>query len=158
MIREDNACALLSYCFKPFANSEEASLNSRWGGSLSKLQGEQLSLLQNKTLTLGMQWVDSPNQLHPQQSTLFWHRGPWQLFPCPSPSPSPLGVTFTAWRGSLASWPGLNAVSEESFHWIWAPQFVCVFWELTLSSPAFWMTFSPCSLMAQAQHSLFLLF
>lgn len=33
MIRGDNACALFSHCFKPFANSEEASLNSRWEGS-----------------------------------------------------------------------------------------------------------------------------
>lgn len=64
MIRGDNGCAWLSYCFNPFANSEEASLNSRSGGSLSKLRAELLSLLQNKTLTSGKEWVNSPNQIH----------------------------------------------------------------------------------------------
>jgi len=67
MIRGDNASALLSYCFKPFENSEEASLNSRSGGSLSKLKGEKLSLLQKNTLTLGMK--DSPNQLYPPKES-----------------------------------------------------------------------------------------
>lgn len=81
MIRGDNACALSSYCFKPFADSEEASLNSRSGGSQQ--------LLQEKTLTLSMKCLHSPNQLHTpkDKSTLFWYRRPWQLsstIPIPS--------------------------------------------------------------------------
>lgn len=68
MIRGDNACALLSYCFKPFANSEEAPLNSYSGGALSKLKGEKLSFLHKKILTLGMKWADSPKSNIPQRT------------------------------------------------------------------------------------------
>lgn len=74
---------LLGYCFKPFANSEKESLNSGLGGSLSKLKGEKLSLVQKKT-HLGHE-VGS-NQLHsPRDSRApcFGTCGPdLSLLPC----------------------------------------------------------------------------
>lgn len=102
MIRGDNACAWLSYCFNPFANSEEASLNSRSGGSLSKLRAELLSLPQNKTLTSGKEWVNSPNQIHPQRIT---------DHPVLAPGAEQTSLTKAD-----------CTVSVESFHCTWAPQ------------------------------------
>lgn len=75
--------------------------------ALSASCKERSFLFYKRKLSLGMKWVHSPNQLHPpkgQQSTLFWHTGPWQLSSCPAASSTSLGVTFTAWQRSLASW------------------------------------------------------
>lgn len=136
MIRGDNACALLSYCFKPFANSEGASLNSRSGGSFSKLKGEKLSLLQKKTLfrhEVGgfPKPTTSPQRTaaHPVSA-----QGALTSLSCPAASSTSLALTFTARQRSLASWPGLTVrFQERNFTGLWHLSFVPVFWELTLT-------------------------
>lgn len=118
MIRGDNACALLSYCFKPFANSEEASLNSRLGGSE---QAERRAAFSStgENSHCRHEMGGFPNQFHPAKGRREPLFGTWALT---GRLLHPLGCPSLHGRDHWPADQGWHTVSVKQIPQMLAPQ------------------------------------